>query len=238
LEHPTRNQELIRIGDAAGGGGNGNEEDELFSLLAPDIEAFLSYIPTLAPRISGILAAEVASLKALADTIVAPAETAHLTHGGNGQRGSRSTITRGFYSRASQKQQQRLGGPRAAGSIPKQHSSASATVHTTSDIPSLSAHLSKRLIALREAQLVTIPRAQQQVAETAARVLAAHTQVMERTVHILERTKHGALARAEKARAEHLAKVAEGMECKVKCVPDFLPVRFIGWTSELIRNYK
>lgn len=50
---------------------------------------------------------------------------------------------------------------------------------------------------------------------TAAAVLAAHAEVMERVIHILERTKHGVLARGVKARAEHVAVVLEGVEGKV-----------------------
>ncbi|KAJ6155135.1 hypothetical protein N7470_005701 [Penicillium chermesinum] len=41
-------------------------------------------------------------------------------------------------------------------------------------------------------------------------VIAAQAQVLERTVLLLERAKHGALARATKAKAEHLATVAQG----------------------------
>jgi hypothetical protein len=54
------------------------------------------------------------------------------------------------------------------------------------------------------------------MAVTAAAVLAARAAVMERIVVLLERTKHGALSRATKAQAEHLATVAEGMEGKVR----------------------
>jgi diphthamide biosynthesis protein 3 len=55
-----------------------------------------------------------------------------------------------------------------------------------------------------------------QMAATVAAVLAARAELMERTIVLLERTKHGALARASKARAEHLATVAEGVERKIR----------------------
>lgn len=42
--------------------------------------------------------------------------------------------------------------------------------------------------------------------------------MLERTVVILERVKHGALARATKAKAEHLATVAQGLEGKIEWV--------------------
>lgn len=56
------------------------------------------------------------------------------------------------------------------------------------------------------------------MAVTAAAVLAARAQVLERTVVLLERAKHGALARATKAKAEHLASVAQAVEGKLKYV--------------------
>jgi diphthamide biosynthesis protein 3 len=54
------------------------------------------------------------------------------------------------------------------------------------------------------------------MAEAAAAVLVARAEIMERVVVLLERTKHGALSRATKAQAEHLATVAEGMDGKVQ----------------------
>jgi diphthamide biosynthesis protein 3 len=54
------------------------------------------------------------------------------------------------------------------------------------------------------------------MAATAAEVLSVQAQMMEQTVILLERVKHGALARATKARAEHLAVVAQGLESKLE----------------------
>lgn len=56
------------------------------------------------------------------------------------------------------------------------------------------------------------------MAAIAAEVLAMRAQVMERTVVLLERAKHGALARTAKAKAEHLATVAQGVEGKLRFV--------------------
>lgn len=58
----------------------------------------------------------------------------------------------------------------------------------------------------------------------AAMVLATRTQVLERTVVLLERAKHGAVSRAMKARAEHLATVAEGVEGKLRYVVGLIPL--------------
>lgn len=65
-------------------------------------------------------------------------------------------------------------------------------------------------------QLSEIPASRKQLAITASEVLSMRSKILERTVILLERTKHGALARATKARAEHLAVVAEATEGKLK----------------------
>jgi len=73
----------------------------------------------------------------------------------------------------------------------------------------------ERLRQLRQVQLSELPAARRQMAATAAKVLAARAQVLERTVVLLERAKHGALSRATKAKAEHLATVAQGIGGKL-----------------------
>lgn len=83
-------------------------------------------------------------------------------------------------------------------------------------VPPLSTVLRERVRALRSIQLSDLPSARRQMAATAAEVLSVQAQVMERTVILLERAKHGALARATKARAEHLAVVAQGVEGKLE----------------------
>jgi len=80
----------------------------------------------------------------------------------------------------------------------------------------LSLQLSDRMRHLRAVQTNGLPASRRQMAVTAATVLAARAELMERTVVLLERTKHGALARESKAKAEHLATVAEGIEKKVR----------------------
>jgi hypothetical protein len=85
-------------------------------------------------------------------------------------------------------------------------------------VPTLSSQLQARVRALRYTQLSELPVARRKMAATAAEVVAARARVLERTVVILERAKHGALARATKAKAEHLAVVAQGVEGKLEYV--------------------
>jgi diphthamide biosynthesis protein 3 len=56
------------------------------------------------------------------------------------------------------------------------------------------------------------------MAATATKLMAVRAGILERMVVVLERAKHGALARAVRARAEHLAAVAQGIEGKVEYV--------------------
>lgn len=82
----------------------------------------------------------------------------------------------------------------------------------------LNPRIDERLRQLRQVQLSELPTARKQMAATAAEVLATRAQVLERTVVLLERAKHGALSRATKAKAEHLATVAQGIEGKLGLV--------------------
>ncbi|KAK6832657.1 hypothetical protein RU639_004137 [Aspergillus parasiticus] len=80
---------------------------------------------------------------------------------------------------------------------------------------SLSPQLEDRTRKLRHKQLSELPAARTRMAATAGEVLATRAAVLERTVVLLERAKHGALARATKAKAEHLATVARSVEGKL-----------------------
>lgn len=85
-------------------------------------------------------------------------------------------------------------------------------------VPPLASQLSDRVETLRRVQLFELPAARRDMAATAAALLAVQGLVLERAVVILERAKHGALARATKAKAEHLATVAQGVEGKLEYV--------------------
>jgi diphthamide biosynthesis protein 3 len=85
-------------------------------------------------------------------------------------------------------------------------------------VPLLSEQLASRVRALRRIQLSELPAARREMATTAAGVVAVRAKVLERTVVILERAKHGALARATRAKADHLATVAQGIEGKLEYV--------------------
>ncbi|KAJ5169379.1 uncharacterized protein N7500_002162 [Penicillium coprophilum] len=161
--------------------------DEALSLLAPDIEAFYTNIPAFILPFSKSLSSAVQDLRALSTANTDPV-TAPDTD-----------------------------------ALP-QHSNHNARARardrrvrtSMAPTPPLSSQLQARVRALRHTQLSELPIARRKMAATAAEVVAVRAQVLERTVVILERAKHGALARATKAKAEHLAVVAQSVEGKLE----------------------
>ncbi|GLB08020.1 hypothetical protein AtubIFM57258_003388 [Aspergillus tubingensis] len=89
-----------------------------------------------------------------------------------------------------------------------------AMLRSVAQVP-LASQLEDRIRALRQIQLTELPAARTRMAATAAEVLATRAAVLERTVMLLERAKHGAMARAAKAKADHLLAVAQGIEGKL-----------------------
>lgn len=69
-----------------------------------------------------------------------------------------------------------------------------------------------------DAQAAALSARRLQVANLSSEVLAAHRELLETAVRVLEQTVHGSVARGVRARAEHLAVVARGMEMKLRCV--------------------
>ncbi|KAF2090268.1 hypothetical protein K490DRAFT_63144 [Saccharata proteae CBS 121410] len=79
------------------------------------------------------------------------------------------------------------------------------------------------VIAARKAEAVretteALAAKRVELADVAAEVLAAHARLTEVVVQILEQTVHGSVSRAQKAKAEHLAAVAEGMGKKLSII--------------------
>ncbi|OJD31801.1 galactosyl transferase [Diplodia corticola] len=73
------------------------------------------------------------------------------------------------------------------------------------------------------------------LADAAAATRAAQTRVVEAAVRVLEQTVHGSAARAARARAEHLAAVARGVELKMGVVALTASVSRDGGGGELER---
>ncbi|KAJ5272179.1 hypothetical protein N7524_005448 [Penicillium chrysogenum] len=164
------------------------KQDEALSLLGPDIEAFYTNIPAFILPFSKALSSSIRDLRALSTANTDPA-TAPDTEAPATQHSNHNARVRARDRR----------------------------VRTSiAPVPPLSSQLQARIRLLRNTQLSELPVARRKMAATAAEVVAVRARVLERTVVILERAKHGALARATKAKAENLAVVAQGVEGKLE----------------------
>ncbi|PYI34676.1 zf-CSL-domain-containing protein [Aspergillus indologenus CBS 114.80] len=161
------------------------DTDTALQLLTPDIDLFYSNLPDLAEPFSRMLLADLSDLRAITDAGIDSDESAAA---------AAASPAEGPRTRARTRQ------------------TATGSRRTVAQQTTLSSRLDKRIQALRHRQLSELPAARTRMAATAAEVLATRTAVLERTVMLLERAKHGAFARATKAKAEHLATVAQGLE--------------------------
>ncbi|PGH32685.1 hypothetical protein GX50_04532 [[Emmonsia] crescens] len=204
-----------------------DDTSELLSLLAPDLKKFHSAIPSLIPSISAILSTDLTHLKALANA--SPPINTTTNSSRNNDRHNRQTTSssRTAINKSNNNQ------PRPSNRLRPLSLKPSPT-----DI-SLPTQLSSRLRTLRTIQSHHLPTARTKMTVTAAAVLAAHAEVMERVIHILERTKHGVLARGVKARAEHVAVVLEGVEGKV-CIKrhEMLSAIYTPETTAALTHYR
>ncbi|KAJ5138779.1 uncharacterized protein N7515_003627 [Penicillium bovifimosum] len=161
--------------------------DDALSLLAPDIEAFYSNLPAFISAFSNTLSSAIQDLRALAN---ADTDTAIIPD---------------------------ADAPAARSNHHARARARDRRVRTSmAPVPLLSSQLQARMRALRQMQLSDLPVARRKMAATAAEVVDMRARVLERTVVTLERAKHGALARATKAKAEHLALVAQNLEGKLE----------------------
>ncbi|QSS70272.1 diphthamide biosynthesis protein [Histoplasma capsulatum G186AR] len=207
-----------------------DETSELLSLLSPDLKKFHSAIPSLIPSITAILAADLTHLKTLANA------SPPVNNSSNNDRHNYQTATNttSFSSSA------RIATNKSKNTQPRPSNRLRplSLKPSPTDI-SLPSQLSSRLRTLRTIQSHDLPTARNKMTVTAAAVLAAHAEVMERVIHILERAKHGVLARGVKARADHVAVVLEGVEGKV-CIMrhEMLSAIYTPETTAALTRYR
>jgi hypothetical protein len=72
------------------------------------------------------------------------------------------------------------------------------------------------------------------ITELGDQIHAVYRELFEVSVRIIEQTLHGSVARGGKARAEHLASVARGMELKLQYV--FIPSQHTYKLEQLLTN--
>lgn len=162
---------------------------QALSLLASDIDAFYSIIPALVIPFSNALSSALEDLRAIANA----GKRLDCAASAPAMPHTSTLSTRG---RVRTSRNQSKVKPQAP----------------------LASQLRERLQNLRQIQLAQIPAARARMAVTAAKVLETRAEILKHTVVLLERVKHGALSRATKAKAEHLALVAQGVEAKLRYV--------------------
>lgn len=173
------------------------------SLLDLDVQTFHDYIHLLVPLLSEIIASWLNSLRSIADATDSSPPSSVTS--------SKIPTTAANQSR-----------PRIRSRI----SNARRI-----QIPRLSTQLDDRIKRLRQIQTVELPASRRKIATTAAKLLAARGEAMERMIVLTERTKHGALSRATKAQADYLATVAECMSNKIEYVTHYT---IWGWLNVMI----
>ncbi|KAJ5224049.1 hypothetical protein N7468_008591, partial [Penicillium chermesinum] len=191
----------------------GHLHDNALSLLQPEFETFCSNIPSFITQFSNILSKASHDLRAIAST---NPDNNDLDENMPGPSHSRSLSTHNARARARDRRVRTSMAP----------------------APLLSSILNDRVRALRFLQLEELPAKRREMAALAADVIAAQAQVLERTVLLLERAKHGALARATKAKAEHLATVAQGVEGKLEYVPLIATTLYTPETLAALSRYQ
>ena len=65
-------------------------------------------------------------------------------------------------------------------------------------------------------QSTAISATRNRIVDLADQIQAVHREILEVAVRILEQTMHGSVARGIKARAEHFAAVAKGLDLKIR----------------------
>ncbi|KAK2768490.1 hypothetical protein FQN54_000345 [Arachnomyces sp. PD_36] len=178
-------------GDRDQGEANSRKENEEFlELFRPDLDAFRGNIRVVAPAVGAVLGGDVRRLRGLVDVSTGSGS-------GGGVEATRHQ--------------------RATATVTHRRGQSRSTTGPPATVP-VSKLLGERIDALRRTQMEILPDARRDMTVTGAAVLGAQREFMERVVEVLERVKGGGLARAGKVRGEHLARVAEGMEGKVRIV--------------------
>jgi diphthamide biosynthesis protein 3 len=80
-------------------------------------------------------------------------------------------------------------------------------------------NLTARVAALMNSiitQSTAISAIRNRIVDLADQIQAVHREILEVAIRTLEQTMHGSVARGIKARAEHLAAVAKGLDLKIR----------------------
>ncbi|KAI2790518.1 hypothetical protein POX_d06035 [Penicillium oxalicum] len=167
--------------------------DDTLTLLTPTISSFYASLPCLIAPFSNILSDTHSNLRILS---ISPDQDQDHDHGLARQTDAVAPSARDHQSRARARDRR---------------------VRTSLvPAPKLAVQLGQRIEALRRKQIAELPTARREMVETAAQLMNTRAAVLERLIVILERVKHGTLARAMKAQADNLAVGAQVVEGKIE----------------------
>jgi len=92
------------------------------------------------------------------------------------------------------------------------------------DVGQLAASAAK-VLAQNAAAALRIAQLRARVSDLSNQIAAAHREILEASVRILEQTLHGSVSRGVRAKAEHLAVVAKGLDLKIRILDVSDPLR-------------
>jgi diphthamide biosynthesis protein 3 len=113
----------------------------------------------------------------------------------------------------------------------------STNYSTTSDISKLLPNAGALQTTIAT-QTAAISSTRLRITELADQIHAQHREILEAAVRILEQTVHGSVARGVKAKAEHLAVVAKGLNFKIQYVSLFPLSHTIPTSLRLTRHHR
>lgn len=105
-----------------------------------------------------------------------------------------------------------------------------------SDLSTLAANAAK-LLSQNAATTQKIAQLRTRITDLSDQINSTHREILEASVRILEQTLHGSVARGVRAKAEHLAVVAKGLDLKIRILDAGDPLRVNGELKEAVEFY-
>jgi len=107
-------------------------------------------------------------------------------------------------------------------------------INNASQLPAMAS----KLLATNAAHASKIWQLRSRVTDLADQVHATHREILEAAVRILEQTLHGSVARGVRAKAEHLAVVAKGLDLKIQILERSDPLISDREVGEALEAYE
>lgn len=96
---------------------------------------------------------------------------------------------------------------------------------------------SAKLLSQNSASAQKIAQLRTRITDLSDQINSTHREILEASVRILEQTLHGSVARGMRAKAEHLAIVAKGLDLKIRILDAGDPLRVSGELRSALQEY-